>query len=99
MNLHEQAEAAFNKIIKQGRTAAIRKTAEAYWKAYNTDAGVSEEDGKNLEQAIKSIQIDFRQSTVSHLEELNRCKGNNKNISSCYLNFAIAIVDRVIKII
>lgn len=96
MNQHDQADAAFNKIINNGKTLTIRKAAKAYWAAHNSDKGASEEAGKNLEQAIMSIPPDYRQPTLIHLEALNNCKESNDDSSSCYLTFATSIVDKII---
>jgi len=99
MEQNKEAKETFEKIISHGRTTAIRKAAENFWAAYNSDEGFNDEAGKNLEQAIKSIPIDYRQPTIQHLEELNNCKESNDDISSCYLTFAIRIVDRIVSII
>ena len=96
MDLHDQADAAFKKLISHGRTSAIRKAAEVYWSSYNSDEGASEKIGMNFEQSTKSIPIDYRQPTIKHLDELNNCKENDTDIKSCYLKFAISVVDRVI---
>jgi tetratricopeptide (TPR) repeat protein len=96
MEQYEEAKIAFEKIISHGRTAAIRKAAEGYWTAFNTAEGADEEAGKNLEQAVKSIPLDYRQPTLKYLEELNNNKKNNDDSASCYLTFAIGIVDRIV---
>jgi hypothetical protein len=95
---HEQAKAAFEKIISLGRTAAIRKAAKDYWTACNTDEGASEEAGKNLELAIRAIPLDYRQPTVKPLEELGHCMENSDDTSSCYFTLVIALADRIVKL-
>jgi len=99
MKENKEAVDAFEKIISHGRTLAIRKAAEAYWSSYNSAEGADEKLGKNLEQAIKSIPIDYRSPTIKPLEDLNACKENNTVISTCYLTLAISLVDRITKII
>ena len=97
MEQTEQEKIVFwKKIIRHGRALYIRKAAEAYWSAYKSEEGASDEVGKKLEQAIKSIPIDYRQPTLKHLEELKSCNETNDDTSACYLNFAIRIVDRII---
>ena len=67
MKENKEAADAFEKIISHGRTLAIRKTAEAYWSSYNSAEGADEILDKNLEQAIKSIPIDYRSPTIKPL--------------------------------
>ncbi|RDH80666.1 MAG: hypothetical protein DIZ80_16685 [endosymbiont of Galathealinum brachiosum] len=97
MTQHEEAEAAFEKIINNGRTLSIKKTAKTYWAAYNSDKEIPDSVGTDFEKAISSIPIDYRSPTVKPLEELNNCKKNNDSISSCYLTLAISLVDRIVK--
>ncbi|MDH5483924.1 MAG: hypothetical protein OEY43_01715 [Gammaproteobacteria bacterium] len=96
MDQYEEAKVAFETIISRGRTAAIRKAAEGYWTAYNSDEGADEEAGRNLEQAVKSIPLDYRQPTVKYLDELTSSKASSDDISACYLAFAIGVVDRIV---
>ena len=100
MSQNEQARDAFDRIINLGRTAEIRNTAKAYWTAHTSDAGATEENGLNFEKAIRNIPLDYRQPTVKYLEDLDNCKANcsNDDIASCYLDFAVAIVDRIVKL-
>ena len=98
MSQREEADAAFKRIINQGRTASIRKSAEAYWAAYTSEAGADKAVGKKFEDAIKGIPLDYRQPTVKYLEDLNSCKESNPDDATCYLAFAIAIVDRIVSL-
>jgi len=100
MSQNEQAQEAFDKIINHGRTAEIRNTANAYWKACSSDTGATEEQGLNFEKAIQNIPLDYRQPTVKFLEDLHSCKAScgEDELNQCYLKFAIAIVDRIIKL-
>ena len=98
MDQQAQALAAFEKIISHGRTAEIRKSAQAYWTAYTSDQGADETTGTNFEKAIRNIPIDYRQPTLKPLEELNDCKQDGNDDSACYLNLAISLVDRIIKL-
>lgn len=95
---NDAAKAAFEKIIANGRTLSIKKAAKAYWNAYESDAGASDEVGLNLEKAIKSIPLDYRQPTVQFLEDLNNCKQGDTDNTSCYLAFAVAIVDKIVSL-
>lgn len=98
MGQNDSANAAFEKIIANGRTLSIRKAAKAYWDAHQSEGGASETAGTNLETAIKSIPLDYRQPTVKHLEDLDNCKQSDTDNSSCYLTFAVAIVDKIVSL-
>jgi len=95
---NDAAKAAFEKIISNGRTLSIKKAAKAYWDAYESEAGASDEAGLNLEKAIKSIPLDYRQPTVKFLEDLDNCKQGDSDNTDCYLAFAVAIVDKIVSL-
>lgn len=95
---NDAAKAAFDKIITSGKTLSIRKAAKAYWDAHTSEAGASAEAGLNLEKAIKSIPLDYRQPTVQFLEDLDSCKQGETDDTSCYLTFAVAIVDKIVSV-
>ena len=97
MELDSQAEEAFGRIINNGRTLEIKKTAAACWTAYNENKQITETIGVNFEKAIQNIPLDFRSPTVAHLEGLKSCKESGGDSSSCYLTFAVGIVDRIVK--
>ncbi|MCW8934936.1 MAG: hypothetical protein OQK98_09445 [Gammaproteobacteria bacterium] len=98
MGQNDSASAAFEKIIANGRTLSIRKAAKAYWVAHQSESGASETAEDNFVNAIKSIPLDYRQPTIKHLEDLSNCKQSDTDNSSCYLTFAIAIVDKVVSL-
>ena len=97
MEIAEQAEAAFERIINNGRTSEIKKTATACWSAYSENKEITDLIGTNFEKAIQNIPLDYRSPTVPHLEVLNTSKDNGIDVSECYLTLAVNIVDRIVK--
>jgi len=99
MSKLEEAATAFEKIIKHGPGAGFRKAAELYWKAHQSDAGASEEDGRKFEEAIAKIPLDYRTPALRCLDDFSDCKEAGNDIAECYQSLAIQLADKIVHVI